>query len=275
LMLGLTLFLTPETIRAQTDHLVEFNTGRTSGTVTKTPVLMRAILSKPIKPTDTAVLFFRGIPGYARIESVADKGRNLIPFMRAGIKTFLQGGVALVIMDCPTDQWGGAGDYLPTACLDDYRSSKAHTDDVRGIMKKLREEHGLTKLYLLGHSQGTISSRWLALNLGNEIAGSIHSAAVNISNPKRQYASVINFPYARIAAPVLHVHNENDACRGTPYGAVQAYARDNLVTVRGGTPTGDPCGGTHLHSYLGREAAASSAMLTWIRTGEFVPLIGE
>ena len=265
----------PVAVRAQSDHLIEFNTGRTSGALTKTPVVMRAILSKPIKPTDTAVLFFRGIPGYARIETLNDKGRNLIPFMRAGIKLFLQGGVALVIMDCPTDQWGAAGDYLPTACLDDYRSSKSHTDDVRGIMAKLRDEHGLTKLFLLGHSQGTISSRWLALNLGNDITGSIHSAAVNIPNPKGQYASVLNFPYAHIAAPVLHVHNENDACRGTPYAAVKAYARDNLVTVRGGTPTGDPCGGTHLHSYLGREEVVSGAMLAWVKTGKFEPVVGE
>ncbi len=272
---ALAFAIAPGVLHAQTDHLVEFTTGRTSGTLTKTPVVMRAILSKPIKPTDTAVLFFRGIPGYARIETLNDKGRNLIPFMRAGIKLFLQGGVALVIMDCPTDQWGAAGDYLPTACLDDYRSSKSHTDDVRGIMAKLRDEHGLTKLFLLGHSQGTISSRWLALNLGNDIAGSIHSAAVNIPNPKGQYASVLNFPYTHIAAPVLHVHNENDACRGTPYDAVKAYARDNLVTVRGGTPTGDPCGGTHLHSYLGREEVVSGAMLAWVKTGKFEPVVGE
>ena len=115
---------------------------------------------------------------------MADKGRNLIPFMRAGIKLFLQGGVALVIMDCPTDQWGAATDQLATNCLDDYRSSKTHTDDVRGIMAKLRDEHGLTKLYVVGHSQGTISPRWLALNLGNEIAGSIHSLRSTFPTPR-------------------------------------------------------------------------------------------
>ena len=86
---------------------------------------------------------------------------------------------------------------------------------------------------------------------------------------------MINFPYARIAAPALHVHNENDACRGTPHAAVKAYARDNLVTVRGGTPTGDPCGGSHLHSYLGREEVTANAMLAWIKPRKFEPVIGE
>ena len=251
-------------LHAQSDHLVSFDTGRTAGGA---PVQMRAIISKPAAATDTAVLFFRGVPGYARIQTVADRDRNLIPFLRANLPLFLQAGLALVVMDCPTDQWGAPGDVLPSACLDDYRSSDAHADDVRGVMARLRDGHGFSRFYLLGHSQGTISSRWLALRLGKDIAGSVHSAAVNIANPRGQYASVRNFPYARIAAPVLHVHHEQDACRGTPYATVKSYAGSQLTTVRGGTPRGDPCGGQHLHSYAGMEMPVSRAIIDWIRSG--------
>src|SRR6267143_1661059 len=53
---------------AQTDVLIEIDRGRTEGVFTKSPVFQRAILAKPAKPTDTALLYFRGYPGIARIQ---------------------------------------------------------------------------------------------------------------------------------------------------------------------------------------------------------------
>src|SRR6266576_3834897 len=58
---------------AQTDVLIEIDRGPTEGIFTKSPVFQRAILAKPAKPTDTALLYFRGYPGIARIQSVAGK----------------------------------------------------------------------------------------------------------------------------------------------------------------------------------------------------------
>src|SRR5205814_3933765 len=112
---------------AQTDVLIEIDRGRTEGVLTKSPVYQRAILAKPAKPTETALLFFRGYPGIARIQSAADKERNLQPFMRMNQQLFADAGIALVVVDCPTDQWGAPG--RPTSCLDNYRSSKDHADD--------------------------------------------------------------------------------------------------------------------------------------------------
>ncbi len=261
---------------SQTDVLIESDRGRTEGIFMKSPVFQRAILDKPTKPTEMAVLFFRGYPGIARIQSVADKQRNLLPFMRMNQQIFQEEGVALVIMDCPTDQWGAPGP--PVGCLDSYRSSKEHADDVRSVIARLRDEHGFSKIYVMGHSIGTISSRWLAKNLGNEIAGSIHSASINAPTPKTPAGlgiSFSGFPYDTIAAPVLHVHNEKDACRSTPYSIVKEYAGENLVTVRGGVPEGDPCGGTHLHSYQGREELVVRSIISWIKTKKVDRLIGE
>ena len=251
---------------AQTDVLIEVDTGRKEGVFTKTPVFMRAILAKPAKPTDTALLYFRGYPGVAQIRSVADKQRNLQPFMRKNQRIFEEEGIALVVVDCPTDQW--------TQCVDAYRSSKEHADDVRRIMARLKEEHGLTRIYIMGHSFGTISSRWLGRNLGNEIAGSIHSASMNGYNKAGYANSLGGFDYRSITAPVLHIHNENDLCEHTPYRTVQGYAGENLVTVRGGSAEGDPCGGTSLHSYQGREEVVVRAIVTWIKTGKVERLVG-
>lgn len=258
---------------AQTDVLIESATAR-NDLASNSPVVIRAILSKPAVKGDSAVLFFRGVPGYAKIQSVADKQRNMIQFTRAMERALLPEGIALAIMDCPTDQWGDYGGPSATNCLDDYRSSDAHADDVRGIIARLGRDHGYTRVYLLGHSMGTLSSRWLAVKLGNEIAGGIHSAAVNMPNPKGHYGSARSIPYDAMRAPQLHVHNEADACRGSPYHIVRGYAGNNLLTVRGGTGDGNPCGAGHYHSYQGIEDMVAQAVVGWIKTGKAESTVG-
>ena len=265
----------PAAAQATTDSLVEVDTGRTQGVFTKTPVFIRAILARPAHPTDTALLYFRGAPGYARITSTDDKMRNAGSILRPNLQLLAREGITLVVMDCPTDQWGGPADAIPANCLDDYRSSQAHADDVRGIMARLRGEYGLTRFYIMGHSAGTLSTRWLAKNLGNEIAGSIHSATLTVPNSRGFGASLAGFRFDTIAAPVLQVHHENDACSYSPYAAVQAYAGGSLITVRGGSGAGDPCGAGHYHSYQGREAAVVKAIVDWIRTGRVERTVGE
>lgn len=257
--------------QAPTDVLIEVELSRKEG---DKPVLMRAILAKPARPADTALLIFRGIPGYALIRSTGDKMRNLPSFVRPNQRLFSEAGIALVVMDCPTDQWGSAPTGLATSCFDDYRSSQTHADDARAVIAKLKNEHGMTKIFVMGHSMGSISSRWLAVNLGNEIAGSIHSASINVPNRLGHYNSVGRIPYAAITAPVLHLHHQDDGCQGTPYSAVKGHAGDRLTTVRGGTGTGDPCL-FHLHGYQGREEIASRAIINWIQTGKVEPVIDE
>jgi hypothetical protein len=146
---------------------------------------------------------------------------------------------------------------------------------VRSVIARLRDEHGFSKIFVMGHSMGTVSSRWLAKNLGSEISGSIHSASMNGPSRDGFASSVSGFSYDTIAAPVLHVHNEDDACPSTPYPIVKGYAGENLVTVHGGVPEGDRCGATHLHSYQGREELVVRSIISWIKTKKVDRVIGE
>lgn len=259
---------------AQTEMLIDIDRGRMSDGA---KVYQRAVLSKPAGPSQTALLTFRGMPGISRLQSVEDRMRNFLPFLRQHQRLFHDQGIAIVVMDCPTDQWGSPGSP-PTACLDDYRSSIAHADDVRSVMEVLRRDHGFTEIYVMGHSIGTLSSRWLARNLGNEIAGSIHSASINMDPQVFKRAaygqSVWKIRYD-FAAPALHVHNENDACRATPYSVVRAYAGPNLMTVRGGIPEGDPCGAGHLHSHQGREEVVAKAVIAWMKSRKIETPVGD
>jgi esterase/lipase superfamily enzyme len=52
------------------------------------------------------------------------------------------------------------------SCLDSYRSSKQHADDVRSVIARLRDERGLSKIFVMGHSLGTMAREfagWLFL----------------------------------------------------------------------------------------------------------------
>lgn len=264
LLLGCLFLLVCSHAQATSRVLIEIDRGRTSGIFSKSPVFQRAILIKPDDPTDTALLFFRGYPGIEKIDGL--QGHFIRAPLARQVSAFLTNGIAMVVMDCPTDQWA--------SCMDNYRSSQEHADDVRSVMARLKDEHGISRFYLMGHSMGSVSSRWLAKNLGNEIAGSIHSGSMNHVPPDGFASSVWKFPYASIVAPILHVHHQNDGCRYTPYSIVKDYAGENLVTVRGGNPQGDPCR-IHLHSYDGRQDAVAQSIIKWIKTGEIDRIVGE
>ena len=262
--------------QTMTPVLIEVDAGREVGVFSKSPVVQRAILLKPSIPSDTALLFYRGWSGIANIKSEKDWKRNL-NYLQNNTELFSQAGISLVVMDCPSDENSVAPGNTPLACNDDYRSSLKHAEDVKKIIAALKESYGITKFYIMGHSYGTISSKWLAKNLGNEIQGSIHSAAMTHANARnRAYGySVESFDMSTLKAPVLNVHHDDDRCVSTPYSTVAAYSKNNLVTVKGGEGTGDVCGGTHLHSMGGREEDTSKAVIKWIKTGQVQSSVGE
>ena len=262
--------------QTMTPVLIEVDVGRQVGVFSKSPVVQRAILLKPSIPSDTALLFYRGWSGIANIKSENDWKRNL-NYLQNNTELFAQAGIALVVMDCPSDENSIAPGNTPLACNDDYRSSLKHADDVKKIIAVLKEKYGITKFYIMGHSYGTISSKWLAKNLGNEIQGSIHSAAQTLASPRmRAYGySAESFDMGSLKSPVLNIHHGDDQCIYTPYSTVLAYSKNNLITVKGGIPNGDVCGGGHYHSFEGREEVSTKAIIQWITTGQAQSSIGE
>jgi alpha/beta superfamily hydrolase len=264
-------------VAAQTVNpiLVEVQTGRESGVFPKSPVVQRAIILQPSAPSDTALLFYRGWSGIANIKSANDWQRNL-NFLKNYTGLFDEAGISLVVMDCPSDENGVSPGNTPLGCNDDFRSSKKHADDVRKVIATLREKNSITKFYVMGHSYGAISSKWLAKNLGNELSGSIHSASQTLATRNRAFAySMESFDMSSIKAPVLNIHHADDQCAYTPYSTVLAYSTKNLITVKGGIPSGDICGGGHYHSFEGREEVSSKAIIKWIKTGQLEELIGN
>ena len=114
---------------------------------------------------------------------------------------------------------------------------------------------------------------------GSTIQGSIHSASMNSPGGGRftDYASSVpRMDMGKATAPWVFMHHQDDQCPYTRYDAALAMAGpDKLMSVKGGIPSGDPCGGGHLHSYLGREEPVMQAVARWILTGEVTRVVGE
>ncbi len=257
--------------------LITLNTGRQFGVFTKEDAIQKAAVIKGSTPSTTALLVFRGWPGIARLESGRDAFRSL-NFMQGQIQLFTSNGVSLVVVDCPTDQWALRNPGNPASCDDNFRSSESHAADIRKLIATLRNEHGFTSIFLFGHSYGTISSKWLAFHLGDMISGSIHSAAQTLAG-RGDYAQFGNsssrIKLDQVRTPIGHIHHADDRCWVTPYAIVKDYAGKNLMSVYGGSTSGDQCGAKHYHSYEGREAAVSKAIIRWIKTGELEETIGR
>ena len=259
--------------------LLESDTGRTEGFFTKSPVYQRAVMWPAAEKSDTAVLFYPGWPGKMWLES---NSTHYPPGFNTPINpnTFQTTNISLVMMDCPTDELGPKSYDRPQLCDDTYRSSARHAEDARLIIKKMKTEFNITKIYLIGHSHGTISAKILGRELADEISGVISSGASS-----RQYGNgdYKNFGWAgarfnmkSLKVPVLNIHHEKDGCMYNPFSTVQNYSTNNLITVRGGMQTGDPCKKDSYHSYQGYSSdTISMAIINWIKTREVQQFIGE
>jgi pimeloyl-ACP methyl ester carboxylesterase len=282
----LALLCTAVKSQALDSQLIEVDLGREYGLFSKSPALLRAVSVRQDKTQPrAAVLFFVGWPGQLWIPEKVNPER----FAKAASKVqlyamrhfdfFPSKGITFVAVDCPTDQWGGSfRSPNPTGCSDLYRASEQHASDVGLLIKRLKETQGIEKIYIFGHSYGSVSSRWLAIRLGDQIQGSIHSASMSVYAGPRypDYgSSIAQIDMSQASAPWIFFHHQDDRCPATAYAPVQAVAGSQLTTVRGGLVDGDPCGGGHLHSYQGRELVVLEAMANWILTGTSVQFVGE
>lgn len=270
-------------------QFVEVDLGREYGFFSKSPAVLRAVTVTPTKvEPKEAILFFIGWPGLLWLpenfepQKFLELSKNSRFHMFRDINFFASRDITFVVIDCPNDQWGSTmRSATPTGCGDSYRSSQTHADDIRRLMSQLKDKQGIEKFYVMGHSYGSLSSRWLSINLGKEIEGSIHSASVthkpapNAPQLQDFGSSLQRLDPSKAASPYIFVHNAQDQCFATQYNPIQQSAPDKLITVKGGIAEGDPCGGGHLHSYRGKWPVVLDAIYKWIKTREIATSVGD
>ena len=240
-------------------------------------VAIRGLLDAAPKPNGRVLLVFPGWPGIPRIET--KDGRPSFLYLQQHVQEMVPvlhaAGISVVTVDCPTDQWGVRGP-APTACDDHYRSSEEHAQDVRALLLQLRRKMVVQGLYVMGHSYGAVSSHWLAIRLGDELAGSIHSASQSVAGggAYTQYAySVADIKPSQLPKTSIYLHHRDDLCRFTPYDFAQKQAVHGLMTVVGGNRWSEPCGKASFHSYAGRSTQVGQALVKWMNEGIITAVI--
>lgn len=226
---------------------------------------------------DIAVLLFPGYPGILRIEQVDGaithklKGNFLIRARR-----FLNTEAAFTVMvDCPTDQWN--------TCDDPYRTSSQHAADIAEVIDAMKASFGARQVYLLGTSYGTVSTAYLARQLGDRIDGAIHTSS--FTDPRsggRAHGAAMNgFDWTRaqtpqLFVPQLFVHHRDDPCDVTRYASLVSRIKGlPLITVVGAQGEhGDACEAFSAHGFVGREQVVLTAILEWITVRKLVSVVG-
>lgn len=233
-------------------------------------VTMNIVMPFPSPESKTALLIIPGTQGNGgrimlRGATAIEKGA--MQYLYDNVDLFENARITLVATGCPTDEWQNYG-----KCGDSYRKSKIYAQDFSKIINFLKETFQFEKFYVFGHSSGGISTRWLSVNMPDQLSGVINSSIMN-GTAGSLANSTLGFDMSKITIPVLNIAHEADECPSTPYFIVKKYSTNNLITVKGGGSSGDLCGGANRHSFEGRQRGVSKAIVKWITTGEVQPVV--
>ena len=158
-------------------------------------------------------------------------------------------------------------DLVGTGYSDEFRNSERHLEDIQKLIDYIHEQYLGADIYLVATSQGTVSSGVLALKLGNQIAGVIHTATFSAMSI-RAGAPLWNLPYDQVKSRQVFIHHIDDGCKWTQFSPLERIAQKNrveLIAITGGDAgSGDPCQAFTHHGFLGMESEVVNKIKDWI-----------
>lgn len=217
------------------------------------------LLVKPSGSPQAVGVLFPGGGGSIRLRvegsRIAFSPNNFLVRTRT---LFAGRGVAVAVMDAPSDESSGMSD--------DFRTGDKHVSDIRAVVADLGKRFPRSPVFLIGTSRGTLSAAYAGRALGRDVSGTILTSAIYRQSGKRPGPTLSGFDFGAIASPLLVVHHRDDACRVTPYGEAQRLAgKYPLISVSGGkTPESEPCEALSAHGFLGKEEETVEAIVNWM-----------
>ena len=222
---------------------------------------LRALVDVPAKPRG-AVILFAGDNGCLGLTENGEQMSLQGNFLARSRDLFVREGLIAVLLDVPTDVSGQSANS--------YRTSAEQAQDAAMVMDFVRRQWHVP-VALVGTSRGTISAANTAARLERGNADALVLTSTVTQNNKKGSGTVYDAALGRIAIPVLIFHNEQDACKVSPYSGVQALQRalksaprKDIVSLSHGEASGDACQGMSAHGYMGVEGQAVSAIASWI-----------
>ncbi|WP_343657047.1 alpha/beta hydrolase [Cupriavidus sp.] len=238
--------------------------------------LSLVVSKKPGSTPTTAALLFPGYPGVLRVEAQAGGAPEFQlrgNFLVRARRHLVSDSVMAVLVDCPKDRW--------TNCDDSYRESDQYAADIAAAIDKLKAEQGVSKIYLIGTSYGTVSSAFLARKLGGRIEGAIHTSTFTDPRAGRGRGPVHglamwDFDWTAAHVDQLFVHHQDDPCPLTQYRTIAArHGSIPLITVQGAKGVrGEPCEAFSQHGFAGRERPVMLAIGDWMATRKVAETVG-
>jgi pimeloyl-ACP methyl ester carboxylesterase len=199
------------------------------------------------------VILFPGGQGIVKLAAgIPEPGANFLVRTR---KLFAKDGLAVAVYD-PSSDIGSLSDSA--------RTSRIHFDEVAQVLADFRQRAGVSSVYLVGTSRGTISAAYLSTLFKSQVDGVVLTSTLFQSSKAGPGLSA--FDFSSITQPLLFVHHVSDGCRSTPPGYAKTLAGKYAVLWVDGTEgaQGDSCGPFSAHGYLGREPATVRAITDWI-----------
>lgn len=210
------------------------------------------------------VLLFAG--GHGRL-SLDDSGQPQTlrgNFLIRARHHLAQRGIALVMVDAPSDRQSEAG-------LTGYRQSAAHAAEIGLAVGAMRQRFG-RPVWVVGTSNGSLSVASAAAQLqgAQRPDGAVFTSSVTQST--RRNGSVFDVSLASYSGASLVASHEGDGCRATPasdsprlLAALSASRPKKLLTFNGGSPPrGDPCEAFSQHGFIGIEAQVMNAIADFV-----------
>src|SRR5262249_4072680 len=130
-----------------------------------------------------------------------------VNFLTRSRELFVYQGLAVAIVDAPSDRQG-----FSTRYLSGFRQTPAHAADIKAVIAWLRER-GQTPVWLIGTSLGTLSVGYVATQLTGRDGpdGIVLTSTILAGSADIRPVPAMALETVRI--PVLVVHHEQDGCR--------------------------------------------------------------
>ena len=234
---------------------------RVADVPTRPGVTQRLLLIEP-PGAKAVVVLYAGGHGGLQISPQGTLRWGKGNFLIRSRQLFADEGLAVAVVDAPSDRQDGA-------YFNGFRQTREAAEDARILIAWLRSRTKLP-VWLVGTSRGTQSAAFIATELhGPEGPDGIVLTSSVLTD--KQGRAVPDMPLAKIGVPVLVVHHEDDQCSSCLFSGVSwimrglsAAPRTELIAMRGGQDTGDPCEAFAHHGYNGLEHDVVARIAAWI-----------
>jgi hypothetical protein len=215
-------------------------------------------------PTPKAVLILLvGSEGMLKIQKSEDgafkyqKGNFLMRIRDA----LASDDLMTIAPDVPSDQ-------ASRGYTDAFRDSDRHLSDMRALIADVKDKYPQAKVFIVGTSRGSISSGVLALKLGHEVAGVIHTASMN-GNAPGAGLPLWRLNYGLAKSKQLFIHHRDDNCKSTKFEPIKEKAETfqiELIEINGGhgDQNRDPCQAFSYHGFWGVEQTVVLKIKDWL-----------